>query len=369
MNKRIISDEKKFQNSSDETMYSQRKHDEKNLKSKKSKFPKMVVSRVNLLFFSIGFFSCGLIMIGLNVSLDDRGLILNEQQKSSFRNKPQFSTDAPTNFNIKSPNKHKLAIVVPFRDRFDELLLFVPHMSKYLSAKSIDFKIYIINQKDRYRFNRASLINVGFLLSAIECDYMAMHDIDLLPLNDQLDYGYPLNNNPYHVSAPGLHPEYNYKTFIGGILIVTKDNFLKTNGMSNRYWGWGKFINLKIIVVLNFDYMYFITGKEDDEFYLRLNESNINIDRPNLSEIKTNGGNTFFHNHEADVRPRDKKRFLKQKKESLKRDLTGLDSLQYRILETNQVFVDGFVCTIVNVELFCNKHDTHWCDTSYQFLD
>ena len=102
---------------------------------------------------------------------------------------------------------------------------------------------------------------------------------------------------------------------------------------------------------------------------MRLNESNINIDRPNLSEIKTNRDNTFFHNHEPDVRPRDKKRFVKQKKESLKRDLTGLDSLQYRIRETNQVIVDGFSCTIVNVELFCNKHDTHWCDTSYQFLD
>jgi hypothetical protein len=101
--------------------------------------------------------------------------------------------------------KHKLAIVVPFRDRFDELLCFVPIISKFLIKKSIDFKIYIINQADSYRFNRAALINIGFLYSMKECDYMAMHDVDLLPLNTLLDYGYPFRG-PFHVSTPELHP-------------------------------------------------------------------------------------------------------------------------------------------------------------------
>ena len=107
---------------------------------------------------------------------------------------------------ILNDNKtHKLAIVVPFRDRFDELLYFVPILSKFLVKKSIDFKIYIINQADNYRFNRAALINIGFLFSMKECDYMAMHDVDLLPLNTHLDYGYPFRG-PFHVSTPDLHP-------------------------------------------------------------------------------------------------------------------------------------------------------------------
>jgi hypothetical protein len=50
--------------------------------------------------------------------------------------------------------------------------------------------------------------------------------------------------------------------------------------------------------------IYLKKGK-DDEFYLRLNEFNIQIERLNLSEIKTNRFNTFFHNHEPEVRPRD----------------------------------------------------------------
>lgn len=243
-------------------------------------------------------------------------------------------------------SNHKLAVVVPFKDRFEELAYFVPHISRFLKSKSINFKIFIINQVDNYRFNRASLINVGFLSSINECDYMAMHDVDLLPLNEKLDYSYP-KNGPFHVSSPGLHPEYNYSTFIGGILIINKDDFIRTNGMSNRYWGW---------------------GREDDEFYLRLRKENITIQRANLSDFSTGSKFTFFNNHDAEKRKRDKKRFLKQKMESLIHDDTGLNTIQFRTHEIKQMMIDEFPCTIVNVELYCDRYDTHWCSMDYQFL-
>lgn len=225
--------------------------------------------------------------------------------------------------------------------------MFVPHISTFLISKSINFEIYIINQVDEFRFSRASLINIGFLTSMQDCDYMAMHDVDLLPLNDLLDYSYP-SNGPYHVSAPGLHPEYNYPAFIGGILIVSKEDYLKTNGMSNRYFGW---------------------GKEDDEFYIRLKEANLTINRPDVNEFRTKDKLTFYHNHDSDKRQRDKKRFLKQKKESLKFDQTGLKDIQYKIQSIKNVHFDSFPCKIVNVELFCDRSDTHWCTTDYQFYD
>jgi xylosylprotein 4-beta-galactosyltransferase len=243
--------------------------------------------------------------------------------------------------------KHKLAIVVPFRDRFDELLYFVPSISKYLSKKAIDFKIYIINQADNYRFNRASLINVGFLFSQKECDYMAMHDVDLIPLNTDLDYGYP-RDGPYHVSAPDLHPKYHYKEFIGGILIVNKKNYIKVNGMSNRFFGW---------------------GREDDEFYMRLKEADMNIYRPVTLKFKSDSTNTFKHNHCPIKRQRDYYQSRKQKTDSFKRDpLTGLDTIQYRIQNHETLNVGNYSCVIVNVELYCNKQLTPWCESEYQFL-
>ena len=79
-----------------------------------------------------------------------------------------------------------------------------------------------------YRFNRASLVNVGFLENKDECDYIAMHDVDLLPLNPDLNYGYPASG-PFHVAAPGLHPKYNYNKFIGGILLINREHFVKVN--------------------------------------------------------------------------------------------------------------------------------------------
>ncbi|KAI4788144.1 hypothetical protein KUCAC02_036042, partial [Chaenocephalus aceratus] len=100
---------------------------------------------------------------------------------------------------------HKLALIVPFRDRFDELLVFLPFMQDFLNKKKIRHKILVINQVDHYRFNRASLINVGFLESGDDTDYLAMHDVDLLPLNEALDYGFP-SEGPFHVASPELHP-------------------------------------------------------------------------------------------------------------------------------------------------------------------
>lgn len=74
------------------------------------------------------------------------------------------------------------------------------------------------------RFNRASLINVGHLESGNDTDYLAMHDVDLLPLNEALDYGFP-GDGPFHVASPDLHPLYHYQTYVGGILLLTKKHY------------------------------------------------------------------------------------------------------------------------------------------------
>lgn len=46
---------------------------------------------------------------------------------------------------------HKLALIVPFRERFEELLVFVPFMHTFLNKKKIRHKILVINQLDHYR--------------------------------------------------------------------------------------------------------------------------------------------------------------------------------------------------------------------------
>lgn len=96
-----------------------------------------------------------------------------------------------------------------------------------LSVKQLSsFSYTHIHGTHTLRFNRAALLNIGFLLSKNECDYLVMHDIDLLPLNDQLPYHYPALS-PLHISSPELHPLYHYKKFVGGILMMYRAQFKK----------------------------------------------------------------------------------------------------------------------------------------------
>lgn len=245
-----------------------------------------------------------------------------------------------------SEPEHRLCVVIPFRNRFEELLALVPHLNTFLkrNRRVEDFRFLVINQMDKYRFNRASLVNVGFYESQrLKCDYFAMHDVDLLPLNDDLDYGYP-SAGPYHVSAPKYHPRYHYKTFIGGILLIRLDHYQSVNGMSNRYWGW---------------------GLEDDEFYLRLRSANLTIYRP--KGLKTNSSSTFRHLHESGKRPRDMALVGDQEKETKKRDkVTGLKSVKYEVVGRSNMTVDGAFLTVVHVKLFCDKRLTPWCELHEQ---
>ncbi|XP_047128791.1 beta-1,4-galactosyltransferase 7 isoform X1 [Hydra vulgaris] len=234
---------------------------------------------------------------------------------------------------------HRLAIIVPYRNRFEEMKEFVPYMHKYLNAKKINHNIYIMNQVDKHRFNRASLINTGFLIARNEsCDYIAMHDVDLMPLNPNLNYNYP-ELGPFHVAAPNLHPKYHYSTFVGGILLLSVDQFEELNGLSNIFWGW---------------------GREDDEFYMRISDKGFKVYRHG-DEILT-GFNTFKHFHGPE-RKRDYVKLPGQKKAMFSRDrVTGLSTLEYNIVKRQEIYIDGYHCSVIDVELKCDLNATPWCD-------
>ncbi|XP_064600700.1 beta-1,4-galactosyltransferase 7-like [Liolophura sinensis] len=233
--------------------------------------------------------------------------------------------------------RHKLAVIIPFRDRLEELLEFAPLLHEFLAKKKVRHRIFVINQIDNFRFNRASLINVGFLESANDTDYIAMHDVDLVPLNFDLDYGYP-KEGPFHVAAPELHPLYHYPTFVGGILLLTRDQFLKVDGMSNKYWGW---------------------GREDDEFFVRMKQAKLTVYRP---EGITTGKKTFHHIHDRRKRSRDNKRYFNQKEITRRRDReTGVNTVQYKVQSLKKLTIDGAPLTIMNIMLSCDLTVTPWC--------
>ncbi|CAH0555439.1 unnamed protein product [Brassicogethes aeneus] len=232
---------------------------------------------------------------------------------------------------------HKLAILVPYKDRFEELLVFAPYIHNFLIKQNVDHDIFILHQIDFFRFNRASLINVGFLATKDNYTYLAMHDVDLLPLNDNLLYKYP--EMPLHIASPKFHPRYHYEKFIGGILLINREHFSKVNGLSNRYWGW---------------------GLEDDEFYVRLKDAKLTIQRP--ENITTGTTNTFKHIH-TKQRVRDTKKCFNQKEVTRKRDkVTGLHDVKYNIKSRTKMNIEGAPLTIINVQLLCDQTKTPWCE-------
>eukprot|EP00118_Oscarella_pearsei_P011874 m.83182 g.83182 ORF g.83182 m.83182 type:complete len:266 (+) comp36334_c0_seq23:135-932(+) len=261
-----------------------------------------MLAKKTVLFFVLYFST---VMLGVSFWMTD---LLSRRRpispcSPSETKKSRLPTVPPVS-EVKYKDNHQLAVVVPIRDRFEEFLEFVPHIHRFLNAQRVRHQIWIINQFDNHRFNRASLLNVGFLLSTRRgCDYIAMHDVDLLPLNPALDYSYP-EKGPFHVSAPNLHPKYHYKTFVGGILMLTADQFEKCNGLSNLFWGW---------------------GREDDEFYRRMIEAGYQVSRT-----------------------RDRQ--------------TGLHSVEYEVVEMVNVTIKEAPCTVVNVKLSCNKERTPFCD-------
>ena len=61
--------------------------------------------------------------------------------------------------NPVNDGRHRLAVLVPFRDRFEELLVFAPHMHKYLSAQGVRHRVFVLNQVRRAY---VSIITLGY---------------------------------------------------------------------------------------------------------------------------------------------------------------------------------------------------------------
>ena len=61
----------------------------------------------------------------------------------------QYATLIRSDKNVS--NKHNLAVVVPFRNRYEEMMEFVPHIHNFLLRQNVNHHIWIINQVDTHR--------------------------------------------------------------------------------------------------------------------------------------------------------------------------------------------------------------------------
>jgi N-terminal region of glycosyl transferase group 7/N-terminal domain of galactosyltransferase len=138
-------------------------------------------------------------------------------------------------------DKHKLGIIVPYRDRERDLPIFIEHMTSYLDNKDIHYEIIIVGQDNGKQFNRGMLLNVGYIYAKkLKCTYMVFHDIDMLPI----DVDYSFSETPLHMATDFILEQDEkkrevFEEYFGGVTMFSMEAFEKINGYSNKYWGWG----------------------------------------------------------------------------------------------------------------------------------
>ena len=139
----------------------------------------------------------------------------------------------------------KLGVCIPYRDTGDgvrkkHLDTLVPHLEKFFGDRNIDFRCYIGHQIDDNKFNRSGTKNVAFLAAKEDgCDYMAFHDVDMLP-HDDVDYSHP-GDTPKHIATYLSQWDYTLRDieYFGGVVVFTPEQFESVNGYHTNYWGWG----------------------------------------------------------------------------------------------------------------------------------
>ena len=177
-------------------------------------------------------------------------------------------------------DNHKLGIIVPYRDRYDQLEIFKKRIIRFLENSEIDFEVIIVEQDNAKLFNRGMLLNIGFKYAEkLGCDYVVFHDVDTIPY--KCDYSY--SDKPIHIATKFMKANNMSKivfdTYFGGVTMFSMEDFKKINGFSNKYWGW---------------------GFEDDDLLLRCKKNGINLDTKKIKNqgaytpsLKFNGVNSY----------------------------------------------------------------------------
>ncbi|TNN81879.1 Beta-1,4-galactosyltransferase 1 [Liparis tanakae] len=95
----------------------------------------------------------------------------------------------------------KVAVIIPFRRREEHLKFWLFYLHPILQRQQLDYGVYVINQDGEQVFNRAKLLNVGYLeaLKDAAYDCFVFSDVDLIPMDDRNTYR--CFSQPRHLSV------------------------------------------------------------------------------------------------------------------------------------------------------------------------
>ncbi|KAK9303791.1 hypothetical protein QLX08_004658 [Tetragonisca angustula] len=206
--------------------------------------------------------------------------------------------------------RHRVAIIIPFRDRPKHLQALLYNLHPMLLRQQIDYQIFVVEQKGSEAFNRAMLMNVGYVEALKErpFDCFIFHDVDLLPEDDRNLYTCP--EQPRHMSVAVDKFKYRlpYADLFGGVSAMSREQFRLVNGFSNVFWGW---------------------GGEDDDMANRIKAHGLHISRypANVARYK-------MLTHKKEKANPKRYEYLKTGKKRFSTD--GLSNLQYELADVQR---------------------------------
>lgn len=210
--------------------------------------------------------------------------------------------------------RQSVAILIPHRSRERHLLYLLHHLHPFLQRQQLHYAIYVIQQAHEATFNRAKLLNIGYLeaLKDYNWECFIFHDVDLVPENDHNLY--VCDSQPKHLvvgrNATGY--KLRYKGYFGGVTAMTKEQFHQVNGFSNTYWGW---------------------GGEDDDLRIRVEMQKMKIVRPPAEVARYT---MVFHNRDSGNEVnKDRMKLLGRTAQVWRKD--GLNSCSYKTLSVERL--------------------------------
>ncbi|XP_076014424.1 beta-1,4-galactosyltransferase 1-like [Genypterus blacodes] len=216
--------------------------------------------------------------------------------------------------------RQKVAIIIPFRNRHEHLSHWLYYLHPILMRQQLDYGVFVINQDGDGIFNRAKLMNVGYVEAMKQYDYncLLFSDVDLVPMNDRNFYR--CFEMPRHlaVAMDKFNFHLPYETYFGGVSSLSKDQYLKINGFSNTFWGW---------------------GGEDDDIHNRIKHRGMYISRPDsmTGRYKMIKHNRDLHNEPNPVNPD------KLSRTSLTMNMDGINTLKYTVKKIEKNLLYTFI--------------------------
>ena len=186
----------------------------------------------------------------------------------------------------------KLAIIVPYRDRPQQLRRFVSYMKDYMKQFPwIEYEIIVVEQSDTKKFNRGKLLNVGFIhAEARGHHYVIFHDVDLLPVKGTYEHSYDVLQLANRFERLDDFERTIQRDYFGGVTLFPIHLFREINGYSNKYRGW---------------------GFEDNDLLLRCRDKGIGLDPVKYKTPKLDKDTLVFNGKNSFVKIQNKLSFAR----------------------------------------------------------